>query len=118
MRRYLKKIGTDMIFGYTPSLAARKNMVECNAKGEVIVSHENIQKTSGLSSISAFRLGMSFMMAGEKTLKSWVEDNIIEVNAAGIDIQGMIIEKWQKHYGSEPMPSDCLFVVSGNPGDD
>ena len=117
MKRYLKKIGTEMLFGYTEALAAKKSMIECNSEGEVLVSKENIQKTSGLLAIDAFRLGVSFDKAGEKTLKNWINENIVAINSAGIDIQGMIIDKWQKHYGSEPMPDDCLFVVKGTLGE-
>lgn len=115
-RRYLKKIGVPglSLFGYTPALAARKDMIECNKKGGVIVSKEQIQKTGGLPPLRIFELGMSLRTVGEKTMKAWLEENAVEINTIGIDIQGLIITKWQKHFGTKKMPDACTFMVSGD----
>lgn len=122
-RRYLKKMGSDrlMLFGYTKALAARKDMIECDANGVVIVSEKDAMENSQACNVSpknAFNLGMSFMKAGEKTLKTWLNENIVAVNSAGIEIQGLVIEKWQKHFPGEPMPDTCLFINSGNLGEE
>lgn len=118
-RRFLKKIGTNelRLYGWTPTLAAKKDMIECNQNGRTIASLEKTPDAPGVNSIKAFDLGMSFRMAGKKTLESWVEENAVEINAAGIDIQGMIIAKWRKYFDDEPMPDVCTFMVSGEIGE-
>lgn len=118
--RFLKKIGTSnlRLFGYTPALAAKKDMIECNQEGRTIASLEKMPNAPDVNSIKAFELGQSFRMTGEKTLRAWIEENAVEINSAGIDIQGAIIAKWRKHFKDEPMPDVCTFVVSGEIGVD
>lgn len=120
-RRYLRKIGGEStglrLFGWTPALAAKKDMIECDKKGEGIVSQEQIQK-EGVSQLRTFELGMTFRTVGEKTLKGWLEENAVEINAMGLDIQGLIIAKWQKCFGSGKMPKPCTFMVSDETEDE
>jgi hypothetical protein len=119
-RRFLRKIGASelRLFGYTPALAAKKDMIECTQDGTGIPSLEKTPDAPGVNPIKAFELGQSFRMTGEKTLKAWIEENAVEINAVGIDIQGVIISKWRKHFNDEPMPDVCTFVVSGKIGKD
>lgn len=119
MQRFLKKLGTNelRLYGWTPTLAIKKDMIECDWKGNSLASKEPTQ-TEGLSVAKAFDLGQSFRMTGEKTLKTWIEENTVEINAAGIDIQGLIINKWRKHFVAKPLPDVCTFIVSGEIGVD
>ena len=87
-------------------------MIECDVNGEPIISPESFRENNGISNFDAFKLGMSFFMAGEKTIRSWIEENLVMINSAGLDIQKMVIERWQKHFGAVPMPDGCLFVIS------
>jgi hypothetical protein len=112
-RRFLKKVGTERVFGWTPVLAAKKDMVECNENGIVIVSEEEIAR-GGVQAIRIFELGMMFRTVGEKTLASWIEENAMELNALPLDIQGLVIAKWQKAFPGKPMPDVCTFMVQGN----
>jgi len=115
-RRYLKKMGEPKLrlFGWTPELANMKNMVECDAQGKTIITAETIENTGGLKPLQIFQLGMSFHTVGEKTIKGWIEKNAVEINAADVQVQGLIVTKWQKCFGSQKMPDVCKFMVSGN----
>lgn len=115
-RRFLKKVGaTELrLFGYTPVLAAKKDMIECDFTGRPLFPLEKEQPLSqGINAIKTFELGMEFRMTGEKTLKAWIHENFAEINSIGIDIQGLIISKWRKYFNDEPMPIVCTFIVSG-----
>lgn len=113
-RRYLKKIGTDRMFGWTPVLAKKKDMVECDANGRTIISAGEVE-TSGVPSIRIWELAMEFRTLADKKLEEWLNANAIEINALSVDIQGMIIQRWQKANSAQPMPDCCTFMISGSP---
>lgn len=115
-RQYLKKVGGPKLrlFGWTPTLAAREDMIECDATGKPIPMDRDMEPgCSALSSKKIFEHGMAFQMLSSKTMRAWVEENMNVLNDMPLDIQGVIIAKWQKHYGGEPMPDGCTFMVSG-----
>lgn len=115
MQRFLKKMGTNelRLYGYTPTLAAKKEMVECDRAGKVLGGSSSV-KLKSMDALDAFELGVTFQVTGKKSLRSWIASNTDRLNAAGIHIQALIISKWQKYFGDEPMPISCTFIVTSN----
>lgn len=122
MARYLKKLGENKLrlFGWTPALDARQDMIECDKQGTVLglAMTEKDKATLGfkIDPLKVFEAGMDFRAVGEKTLKRWIEDNADDLNLMGLGIQGLVITKWQKYFGGKRMPGSCTFVTAGNAG--
>ena len=112
-RRYLKKIGTDRLFGWTVALAAKKDMIECDAHGNTIVSASEVE-ASGVLPLRIWELAMEFRTLADKKLEEWINANAVELNALPVDIHGLIVQRWQRVYGAKPMPDICTFMISGS----
>ena len=121
MARYLKKLGENKLrlFGWTPALSARKEMVECDVHGSVLrpIMTEKDKANLGLKidPLKIFKVGMKFQLTDKKHLRKWIEDNAADINLMGLGIQGMIIARWEKSFGAEKMPESCTFMTMGKP---
>lgn len=120
MARYLKKLGEKKLrlFGWTPALATRKDMIECDSHGLVLgpamTEKDKADLGFKVDPLTVFKVGMEFQVAGEKRLRKWLEDNVADINLMGLGIQDLVIAKWQKCFGTEKMPANCTFMIAGD----